>query len=328
MNFSAAIVPLFWPVDIIPALKYFPEWFPGCSSHRTARQWKRVNDVVADVPYAFVKQQAAEKNHKPSYVSKHIDDIVREKQTLSLDDENTIKYTAANLYAAGSDTTASSLNSLILALLKFPDVQRKAQEEIDNLTGSNRLPDFTDRANLPYTDAMVKEALRWFPVTPMGVVHVVDEDVTVKGYLIPKGAILLPAVRWFLHDPQVYSEPEKFDPSRFLSPRNEPDPAEAAFGFGRRICAGRYLADSSLFITIAQLLATFHVSKALDDKGREIEPQIASVAGVVDHPVDYPFRIEPRSPHHVAMIERLKAQYPYNKGDGDMLPASLSLAVD
>ena len=321
MNFSAAIVPLVWPVDIISALKYLPEWFPGGSSNRTAKVWKGINDTVTDIPYTFVRQQMAERIHKPSYVSRHIDEITKDQQKLSVEVENTIKYTAANLYAAGSDTTASSLSSLILAMLKFPHVQRKAQEEIDNLTGSIRLPCFEDRENLPYLEGVVKEALRWFPVTPMGVVHVMDEDVTIKGYLIPKGAILLPAIRWFLHDPQVYMEPEAFDPSRYLPPRNEPDPTEAAFGFGRRICAGRHLADSSLFITIAQLLATFHVSKALDDEGREIEP------GVVDHPVEFPYRIAPRSPKHVSLIGKIKSEYPCEKGDSGVLSSAQSLSL-
>jgi cytochrome P450 len=322
LNFSAAVVPLYWPADIIPALKYFPEWFPGCSSLRTARKMKEINEAVTDIPYTLVRQQMAQGIHKPSYVSRHVDENTKGKQQLSVDDENTIKSTAANLYAAGSDTTASSLTSFVLAIMKFPHVQRKAQEEIDNLTGSLRLPGFEDRKNLPYVDAVVKETLRWFPVTPMGMAHIVDEDVPIKDYLIPKGAILLPAVRWFLHDPQVYADPESFDPSRFLPPRNEPDPTEAAFGFGRRICAGRFLADSSLFITIAQLLATFNISKALDDEGREIEPQIRSVAGVVDHPVDFPYHIAPRSPQHVSLVEKNSLEYPYEKDAGSVLPSA------
>ena len=328
MNFSAAIVPLFWPADIIPAFKYLPEWFPGGSSNGTARVWKGINDAVTDIPYTFVKQQMAEGIHRPSYVSRHIDEITKDQQKLSVEAENTIKCTAANLYGAGADTTASSLSSFILAMLKFPHVQRKAQEEIDNLTGSIRLPCFEDRENLPYVEGVVKEALRWFPVTPMGVAHLVDEDVTIKGYFIPKGAFLLPAVRWLLHDPQVYTEPEAFDPSRYLPPRNEPDPTEAAFGFGRRICAGRHLADSSLFITIAQLLAVFHVSKALDDEGREIEPQIGSVPGVVDHPVKFPYRIAPRSPKHVSLVDKVNSEYPCEKGDGGVLPSAQSLSLN
>lgn len=70
-------------------------------------------------------------------------------------------------------------------------MQRKAQEEIDRVVGTDRLPSYDDRVNLPYVDALVKEVLRWHPIGPMGVPHRADEDDVYDGYLIPKGAILL-----------------------------------------------------------------------------------------------------------------------------------------
>ena len=75
-----------------------------------------------------------------------------------------------------------------------PDVQKRAQEEIDRVVGTSRLPDMSDREGLPYIDAVVKEVLRWHPVTPLGVSHASSEDDTYKGYLIPKGAILVPNI--------------------------------------------------------------------------------------------------------------------------------------
>jgi cytochrome P450 len=76
----------------------------------------------------------------------------------------------------------------------FPDVQRKAQEEIDRVVGTHRLPSFGDRENLPYLDAIVQEVLRWHPVAPMGIPHMTTEDDIYEGYLIPKGALLLPNI--------------------------------------------------------------------------------------------------------------------------------------
>ena len=77
-------------------------------------------------------------------------------------------------------------------MVLYPDVQRKAQEEINRVVGTDRLPSFSDRENLPYIDAMVKEALRWHSVTPMGVVHSSSEDDMYEGYFIPKGSQILP----------------------------------------------------------------------------------------------------------------------------------------
>ena len=71
-----------------------------------------------------------------------------------------------------------------------PDVQRKAQEEIDRVIGTHRLPTLADRENLPYIDAVVKEVLRWQPVAPMGLPHTSTEDDTIEGYFIPKDAMI------------------------------------------------------------------------------------------------------------------------------------------
>ena len=79
-------------------------------------------------------------------------------------------------------------------MMVFPDIQRKAQEEIDRVIGQDRLPTFKDRNNLPYIEATVKEVLRWHPVAPMGLPHTSTEDDICEGYLIPKGAMLLPNI--------------------------------------------------------------------------------------------------------------------------------------
>jgi len=78
----------------------------------------------------------------------------------------------------------------------FPDVQLKAQEEIDRVVGNKRLPNVEDRTNLPYVDAIVKEILRWHPVAPIGVPHMSTDDDIFNGYLIPKGALILTNI-WY-----------------------------------------------------------------------------------------------------------------------------------
>jgi len=108
-------------------------------------------------------------------------------------------------------------------MIAFPEIQRKAQAEIDQVIGAGRLPGFQDRRNLPYIDAVVKELLRWHPAARMGLPHTTTKDDICDGYLIPKGALLLPNVwcvalsyfpryfymltvgaqRYFAHDPEV-----------------------------------------------------------------------------------------------------------------------------
>lgn len=73
----------------------------------------------------------------------------------------------------------------------FPTVQQKAQIEIDRVVGSDRLPQFEDRDELPYVNALVKEILRWHPVVPVNIAHVSSEDDICEGYTIPKGSSVL-----------------------------------------------------------------------------------------------------------------------------------------
>jgi len=79
----------------------------------------------------------------------------------------------------------------------YPEVQQKAQEEIDRVVSNKKLPGIEDRENLPYVNAIVKEVLRWHPVTPMGFPHLTTEDDVFNGYLIPKGALILPNI-WYI----------------------------------------------------------------------------------------------------------------------------------
>lgn len=98
-------------------------------------------------------------------------------------------YTCGGLVEAGSETTSTTLNNFLLAMLLFPETARKAQEEIDRVIGSDRLPTFEDEGNLPYIRAIVKEVLRWRPVNKFGMMHCTSEDDWYEGFFIPKGTV-------------------------------------------------------------------------------------------------------------------------------------------
>lgn len=77
-------------------------------------------------------------------------------------------------------------------MVQYPEVQRKAQEELDRVIGRTRLPEFEDKDSLPYLNAVYKEVLRWYPTLPFSVPHIALEDDEYKGMLIPKGCIICP----------------------------------------------------------------------------------------------------------------------------------------
>jgi cytochrome P450 len=319
-NFSRAAVPMGWAVDILPALRHLPHNFLGATFQESARRWRNTLETSAYIPYRFVQRQVAADDHRPSYVSKMIKQLKHEGDgRLSSEDEQTIIWTAASLYGAASDTTVITLNSFTLAMLKFPQVQRKAQRELDTVIGTNRLPTFSDREKLPYINAIVKEASRWWPVIPMGFPHTATESFYHEGLRIDKGAYLLPAVWWFLHDPEVYPDPESFDPERFLPPRNEPDPESEAFGYGRRKCPGRFFADAGIYLNIVQTLAAFDISSAVGEDGKDIEVDVKPGPGILTHLAKFDVQVKPRSARHVELICQLEKQLSQETSDAGLL---------
>ena len=318
-EFSLAAAPMAWPVDIIPILRYLPENFPGVTFKKTARKWRQSIQSVAHKPYRFVRNQMAAGRHRESYVSRLVEQCTREDGTLSAEDEQAIIWSAASLYGAASDTMIITLTAFTAAMVLFPDVQRRAQEEIDCVVGAGRLPGINDRSNLPYIDAIIKEALRWWPIAPMGFPHTTTDNVEYNGLHIPKGAYLLPNVWWFLHDPEVYADPDSFSPERFLHPRNEPDPSRHAWGYGRRMCPGRFFSDTSLYLNIAQTLATFNITKAVGADGKEVGVDVKVKPGVLSYVTEFEFEITPRSEQHAESIRRIEKEHPWEEGDAYLL---------
>lgn len=320
-NFSRVMVPIASPVDAIPALDYLPEGFPFTAFKSIGRRWKKINEIARDVPYIFVRKQMAEGTNIPSFVSTLVDTLGN--TNLSPKDEDAIKTTAAALYGGGADTIVTTITSFVLAMLLFPAVQKKAQLEIDQVVGPSRLPGYEDQHRLPYINAVVMESLRWFPVVPVGPPHATNTDISYADYHIPKGSYLVPGIWWFLHNPEVYADPLSFDPERFIKPRNDPDPEKHAFGYGRRKCPGRYLAMQGSFITISRLLAAFDIQKAVDDNGREIEPQLRATAGLVSAPEPFPFKITPRSVEYAELIRAVETEHPWRTNDSELLDTDL-----
>jgi cytochrome P450 len=109
-----------------------------------------------------------------------------------------------------------------------------------------------------------------------------------------------------------------FKPDRFLGAEPEPDPRSWTFGYGRRVCPGRYVADNALFLTIAQSLAVFKFEKLIEH-GKVVEPEIRFEPGVVSHPVPYRISIKPRSEKHELLIREAEKEYPWQQSDAKAL---------
>jgi cytochrome P450 len=288
-------------VDILPFLAMVPAWFPGAGFKHIAREWRGSLEKMVSAPYELVKDQMVAGIAPVSFTSNLL-----EGSDLSAEEDHAVKWSAFSLYAGGADTTVSVIYSLFLAMTLFPDVQKKAQAEIDAVVGPDRLPSFVDRDSLPYIDALVKEVLRWNVVTPTGFAHCVTEDDIHDGYYIPKGSLVMPNVWFMLNDPRTYANPSQFNPERFLAKvGKEPEmaPRTVCYGFGRRICPGLHLADASIWISTVMSLAVFDISKVVEN-GVEITPDVDPLPGTISHPKPFKCSIKPRSAAAIRLIEQ------------------------
>ncbi|KAL1759497.1 cytochrome P450 [Schizophyllum commune] len=286
-------------VNSIPILKYVPEWVPGAMFKRQAREWKAHARYMVDTPFSEVKNDLCEAPFAPSVAS-----LALEKGV----DEDVIKDACATMYMAGTDTTVCAILNFTLAMMDHPEILERAQRELDAVV-RGRLPDFADEEQLPFVTAIVLESLRYMPVTPVAIAHYYSGDGPdiYKEYAIPPKSVVIPNVWSMAHDEDAYPDPYAFKPDRFLTDEgrincNVRDPSVFAFGFGRRICPGRRLAYTSMWLTIASLMKTFDIRKAKRADGSIVEPSKEWVSGLVYLPKPFKCQFVPRNAGAEAMI--------------------------
>ncbi|KAI0253713.1 cytochrome P450 [Lactifluus subvellereus] len=241
-------------VNHLPFLRHIPSWVPWFNHESLARIGRELGQRMMNEPIDFVKNAMREGTAAPSLAREQLQEMEKLSHSERQTRERIIKETLGSMFQAASDTTVSAMSSLFLVLVLYPEVQKRAQAELDTLISRDRLPTFDDRPRLPYIEALCKELLRWKMVTPMGVPHASSKDDVYKGFFIPK-------------------EPETFNPNRFLNDDGtfQDDPTIAlAFGVGKWICPGRHFVEATLFMVAASVLSVYNVTKARDEYGNEI----------------------------------------------------------
>ncbi|KAI7852765.1 cytochrome P450 [Circinella umbellata] len=235
-----------------------------------------------------------------------INTLYEMKDEHNLDDDD-ILVTMSDLLIAGTDTTSVSMSWALILLVNRPHIQQKMQAEIDAFKAEyKRVPTFGDRSNLPYIAAVQRECMRYRNITHFGIPHVADEDIECQGYLIPKGSIMFCNMNGIHMNPNVYENPEEFNPDRFLNLGSTMYGAANGrlenrdhyqFGWGRRVCPGIYLSEVELFSTLIQIFANYTLEPPLNEKGQAVYPDDneAIDAGIVMTPTPYSVRVVKRS---------------------------------
>ncbi|KAI9927605.1 hypothetical protein MW887_003225 [Aspergillus wentii] len=263
-------------VDWFPELDGLPRWMQVWRGY-----WERLGEWNYEVYRSWwvpVREKIEAGTAPPSFVR----DTLLHKDTRFKGDDQEAMYVAMQLIEAGSDTTREALNIFAMAALCYPDVFRRAREDVDRVCGdAMRLPGLNDMEELPYICAMIKELLRWRPIFrfPTGTGFVINE---------------IPVCN-------ECEDPEEFKPERWLD-GHEADAAHGLwqFGGGRRICVGYRLAQRGLFINMARLVYCF------DYEGTGEYDSMKLNHHRTDEP--FPVKVTVRSEKHASLIENDAAE--------------------
>ncbi|XP_054646489.1 cytochrome P450 2J6-like [Dunckerocampus dactyliophorus] len=216
----------------------------------------------------FISEEV--KRHKrdldPNNPRDYIDSFLIEMKNHSEDNQSfndkNLVLCAMDLFLAGTETTASTLQWALIYLIKNPDVQEKVHAEIDQVIGRTRLPTMADRANLPYTDAVIHEIQRMANISPFSIPTVAAKDTQLGGYSIPKGTCVIILLTSVLFDKNEWETPHTFNPGHFLDASGKFLKKEAflPFSAGKRMCLGEGLARMEIFLFLIALLQKFSFS--------------------------------------------------------------------
>ena len=270
-------------VDELPPLTRLPKWLqPGQKEANEAA--KEVLDIKMDLWRRLERQLASGK--APHCFAREIVEHKESWYARGLTEEH-LAWVSGGLVEAGFETSAATLNSLVLHLAANQRVQNVAQEELMRVIGPSRLPTMADMPNLPYIRACVKEMLRMNPILSPGVRHYADEDVVYKDGVIPKGTVLLANTAFLHYDPERFENPFEFMPERYLdhnlysseyAAMSDPYKRDHfTFSTGRRTCPGARLAENSLDIALAGIMWAFEIRPPLVD-GMEAEMDLSESA--------------------------------------------------
>ncbi|XP_028645826.1 cytochrome P450 2D10-like isoform X2 [Grammomys surdaster] len=179
----------------------------------------------------------------------------------SFNDEN-LRMVVLDLFSAGMVTTSTTLSWALLLMILHPDVQRRVQQEIDEVIGQVRRPEMADQARMPYTNAVIHEVQRFGDIAPLSLPRITSRDIEVQDFLIPKGTTFIINLSSVLKDETVWEKPLRFHPEHFLDAQGHFVKHEAfmPFSAGRRACLGEPLARMELFLFFTCLLQRFSFS--------------------------------------------------------------------
>ncbi|KAL4223490.1 hypothetical protein ACF0H5_016961 [Mactra antiquata] len=238
------------------------------------RTWPSGRELIRKRTAAIerVKRYLSEtiEEHQASFDSENIRDFIDLYIKASKDDSEPELFTESNVYKiivdlflAGGETTGTSLDWSLLYMMMYPDIQERCYNEIIQVTGSGRPVSLGDRPELHYVQAVLLELQRISNTLTFSLPHVASKDAMLLGYKIPKDSIVIANLYSAHIDEKYWTEPEKFQPQRFLDDNGKLVRKDGLvpFGDGPRLCIGEPLARMELFLIFTNLIKTFKFTK-------------------------------------------------------------------
>ncbi|EFA01264.1 cytochrome P450 15A1 [Tribolium castaneum] len=259
--------------------------------------YNQLVDVLVRM-WEFLQETISE--HRKTLCSSHARDLIDaflQKMDIQSDSSFTddqLMSLCLDLFMAGSETTSNTLGFSVVYMLQFPEVQKKVQDEMDEVVGRNRWPTLQDRIKLKYTEAVLMEIQRRANIPPLGIAHRATRDVSLFDYRIPEGTIVLTSLYSVHMDHKFWKDPLAFRPERFLNKEGNLEVDEkyfAPFGYGKRRCLGESLAKANYFLFFTALLHNFYLEKDCDGP----EPQLEGYDGVTISPKPFRAKLIPRT---------------------------------
>jgi cytochrome P450 len=225
-----------------------------------------------NLTYAFLQESitAHKKTFDPNNPRDLIDVYLKEIQNttdpnssfLKEEGEKEMLVVLLDLFGAGGDTTSTSLCWAILYLITNPEIQKKAQKELDSVVGTSRLPSLADRPRMPYMEALIAETMRMSSIVPL-IFRSTTESVEFHGYTLPKNTLMFGNFHKFHHDKEHWGDPENFRPERFIDEdgKFKKDEMLNPFSIGKRICPGEGLAKDETFLFLSGLLQQLYFER-------------------------------------------------------------------
>ncbi|KAL7397191.1 hypothetical protein ABVT39_018108 [Epinephelus coioides] len=224
---------------------------------------QNISNNVKDFIREELKQhrQKWDPSDQRDFIDCYLNKMNKEQADSTFDEENLV-VSVIDLFVAGTETTTTTLRWAFLYMTKYPEIQAKVQAEIDRVIGQSRQVSMEDRANLPYTVAVLHEVQRMGNIVPLSVPHATTRDIQLGGYTIPKGLIIIPNLTSVLFDKNEWKTPNTFNPGHFLNEEGKfvKPAAFIPFSAGKRVCLGENLAKMELFLFFTSFMQHFTFS--------------------------------------------------------------------